>query len=92
MLAHELRNPLAPIRNAVELIRLAAPTETKVRWAADVTDRQVRQLTRLVDELLDVARISQGKVVLQAQCLDLVTLVTRPSTPSATRCTSATRR
>jgi signal transduction histidine kinase/DNA-binding response OmpR family regulator len=75
MLAHELRNPLAPIRNAVELIRLAAPSETKVRFAADVTDRQVRQLTRLVDELLDVARISQGKVVLQTQCLDLVTLV-----------------
>ncbi|MCK9686147.1 response regulator [Scleromatobacter humisilvae] len=77
MLAHELRNPLAPIRNAVELIRLAAPAEAKVRWAADVTDRQVRQLTRLVDELLDVARISQGKVVLQTQCLDLVTLVTQ---------------
>jgi signal transduction histidine kinase/DNA-binding response OmpR family regulator len=77
MLAHELRNPLAPIRNAVELIRLAAPAEAKVRWAADVTDRQVRQLTRLVDELLDVARISQGKVVLQTQCLDLVTLVSQ---------------
>lgn len=77
MLAHELRNPLAPIRNAVEVIRLAAPAETKVRWAADVTDRQVRQLTRLVDELLDVARISQGKVVLQTQCLDLVTLVSQ---------------
>ena len=77
MLAHELRNPLAPIRNAVELIRLAAPAEAKVRWAADVTDRQLRQLTRLVDELLDVARISQGKVVLQTQCLDLVTVVTQ---------------
>ena len=77
MLAHELRNPLAPIRNAVELIRLAAPSEEKVRWAADVTDRQVRQLTRLVDELLDVARISQGKVTLQTQCLDLVTLVSQ---------------
>ena len=77
MLAHELRNPLAPIRNAVELIRLAAPAEAKVRWAADVTDRQLRQLTRLVDELLDVARISQGKVVLQTQCLDLVTLVSQ---------------
>jgi signal transduction histidine kinase/DNA-binding response OmpR family regulator len=77
MLAHELRNPLAPIRNAVELIRLAAPADQKVRWAADVTDRQVRQLTRLVDELLDVARISQGKVVLQTQCLDLVTVVSQ---------------
>ena len=77
MLAHELRNPLAPIRNAVELIRLTAPAEAKVRWAADVTDRQVRQLTRLVDELLDVARISQGKVTLQTQCLDLVTVVSQ---------------
>jgi signal transduction histidine kinase len=75
MLSHELRNPLAPIRNAVEVIRLIAPDEHRLRWAADVTDRQVRQLTRLVDELLDVARISQGKIVLQPQCLDLVALV-----------------
>ena len=75
MLSHELRNPLAPIRNAVEVIRLVAPAEHKLRWAADVTDRQVRQLTRLVDELLDVARISQGKIVLQPQCIDLVSLV-----------------
>ncbi|HEX7637279.1 MAG TPA: ATP-binding protein, partial [Burkholderiaceae bacterium] len=77
MLSHELRNPLAPIRNAVEVIRLVAPPEQKLRWAADVTDRQVRQLTRLVDELLDVARISQGKIVLQPQCLDLVSLVSQ---------------
>ncbi|MEP6502819.1 MAG: response regulator [Betaproteobacteria bacterium] len=77
MLSHELRNPLAPIRNAVEVIRLIAPPENKLRWAADVTDRQVRQLTRLVDELLDVARISQGKIVLQPQCLDLVALVSQ---------------
>jgi signal transduction histidine kinase len=77
MLSHELRNPLAPIRNAVEVIRLIAPPEPKLRWAADVTDRQVRQLTRLVDELLDVARISQGKIVLQQQRLNLVTLVSQ---------------
>jgi signal transduction histidine kinase len=77
MLSHELRNPLAPIRNAVEVIRLVAPPEQKLRWAADVTDRQVRQLTRLVDELLDVARISQGKIVLQPQCVDLVALVSQ---------------
>jgi signal transduction histidine kinase len=79
MLSHELRNPLAPIRNAVEVIRLLAPPEPKLRWAADVTDRQVRQLTRLVDELLDVARISQGKIVLQHAPLDLVTLVSHAS-------------
>jgi len=77
MLAHELRNPLAPIRNAVELIRLAAPADTRVRWAAEVTERQVRQLARLVDELLDVARISQGKVTLQTQGLDLPALVSQ---------------
>ncbi len=77
MLSHELRNPLAPIRNAVEVIRLMAPPEPRLRWAADVTDRQVRQLTRLVDELLDVARISQGKIVLQQQQVDLVMLVSQ---------------
>jgi signal transduction histidine kinase/DNA-binding response OmpR family regulator len=77
MLSHELRNPLAPIRNAVEVIRLIAPPDAKLRWAADVTDRQVRQLTRLVDELLDVARISQGKITLQRSSLDLVTLVSQ---------------
>jgi signal transduction histidine kinase len=77
MLAHELRNPLAPIRNAVELIRLAAPADTKVRWAAEVTERQVRQLARLVDELLDVARVNQGKVTLQMQGLDLGALVSQ---------------
>jgi signal transduction histidine kinase/DNA-binding response OmpR family regulator len=77
MLAHELRNPLAPIRNAVEVIRLVAPPEQRLKWAADITDRQVRQLTRLVDELLDVARISQGKIVLQPQCVDLVVLVSQ---------------
>ena len=64
-----------------------------MRWAADVTDRQVRQLTRLVDELLDVARISQGKVVLQTQCLDLVTLVSQCVESQRDRCcTSAARR
>jgi signal transduction histidine kinase/ActR/RegA family two-component response regulator len=75
MLSHELRNPLAPIRNAVEVIRMLAPPEPRLRWAADVTDRQVRQLTRLVDELLDVARISQGKITLKEAPLDLVALV-----------------
>ena len=75
MLSHELRNPLAPIRNAVELIRRLAPNEGKLQWATDVTERQLRQLTRLVDELLDVARISQGKIVLQKAPLDLTLLL-----------------
>lgn len=74
MLSHELRNPLAPIRNAAEVIRRVAPDDKTLRWASDITDRQVRQLTRLVDELLDVARISQGKIVLQRAPLDLAAL------------------
>jgi len=71
MLSHELRNPLAPIRNAVELIRRLAPHEPQLIRATDITERQLRQITRLVDELLDVARISQGKIVLQKATLDL---------------------
>ncbi|MGM9486329.1 response regulator [Ideonella sp. YS5] len=76
MLSHELRSPLAPIRNAVEVIRRLSPRDATLQWATDITDRQVRQLTRLVDELLDVARISQGKIVLQRAPVDLSSLVT----------------
>ena len=75
MLSHELRNPLAPIRTAVEVIRRVAPQDAKLAWATDVTDRQVSHLTRLVDELLDVARISQGKVVLQSEAVDLLAVI-----------------
>jgi signal transduction histidine kinase len=75
MLSHELRNPLAPIRNALEVIRRIAPPDPKFTWAGDVMDRQVRQLTRLVEELLDVARISQGKVALNKEPVDLNAVV-----------------
>lgn len=75
MLSHELRNPLAPIRNAVEVIRMVAPHEPKLGWATNVTERQVNHLTRLIDELLDVARISQGKIVLRAEPIDLLEVV-----------------
>ena len=75
MLSHELRSPLAPIRNAVEVIRRLSPRDATLQWATDITDRQVRQLTRLVDELLDVARISQGKIVLQRAPVDVAALV-----------------
>jgi signal transduction histidine kinase/DNA-binding response OmpR family regulator len=77
MLSHELRNPLAPIGNAVEIIRRLAGSDPKLLWATDVTDRQMRQLTRLVDELLDVARIGQGKIVLQTQPLELTSVITQ---------------
>jgi signal transduction histidine kinase len=71
MLSHELRNPLAPIRAATEVIRRVAPPEPTLRRAGDVINRQVSHLTRLVDELLDVSRISQGRVSLKREQLDL---------------------
>jgi CheY-like chemotaxis protein/nitrogen-specific signal transduction histidine kinase len=70
-LAHELRNPLAPIRNGLEILRLA-DADPQVREAArTLLERQVRHLTHLVDDLLDVSRIGRGKVQLQRERLDL---------------------
>jgi signal transduction histidine kinase len=71
MLAHELRNPLAPIRNASQIFRLAARSDATLERAADIVGRQVALLARLVDDLLDVSRISQGKVQLRRQRFDL---------------------
>ncbi len=65
-LAHELRNPLAPVRNAVELLkRGAAADPAKVQWATGLFDRQVMLLSRLIDDLMDVSRINQGRVELR---------------------------
>ena len=75
MLSHELRNPLAPIRNAVELMRRVGSTEQRLIMARDVIDRQVTHLARLVDELLDVSRISQGKIVLKKEPVELSKIV-----------------
>jgi signal transduction histidine kinase/ActR/RegA family two-component response regulator len=67
MLAHELRNPLAPIRNAVQIMRMHTRDHAELQWSQDVIDRQVKQLVRLVDDLLDVSRITQGKIRLQLE-------------------------
>ena len=67
MLAHELRNPLAPIRNANEVLRQKADDTTRVRWAQGVIDRQLTHLVRLVDDLLDVSRLTQGKIRLEVE-------------------------
>jgi signal transduction histidine kinase len=64
-LAHELRNPLAPIANAVELLRRSPITDPDVVWCRQVLQRQVEQLARLVADLLDVSRITQGKIKLE---------------------------
>lgn len=75
MLAHELRNPLAPIRNAIEVLRRVKAADPKQDWAREVLQRQVGQLTRLVDDLLDVSRITRGKIVLKREVLDLREIV-----------------
>ena len=75
MLAHELRNPLAPIRNANEVIRQKLTEPTRVRWAQGVIDRQLTHLVRLVDDLLDVSRLTQGKIRLAVERVILETVV-----------------
>jgi PAS domain S-box-containing protein len=71
MLAHELRNPLAPIRNAVEIQKLANTDPSRLAWCNDVIERQVEHLIRLVDDLLDVSRISRGLVELKKEPLEI---------------------
>jgi signal transduction histidine kinase/ActR/RegA family two-component response regulator len=75
VLAHELRNPLAPILNSVEVLRLLGPAGPDVVRARDIVERQVKQMVRLVDDLLDVTRIDQGKVELRRTAFDLATAV-----------------
>jgi signal transduction histidine kinase len=71
-LGHELRNPLAPLRNAVHLLALKPEDRTTVDWVRGVIDRQVSSMTQLVDELLDASRIGTGKIVLNRSRVDLV--------------------
>ncbi|MCG6941670.1 MAG: PAS domain S-box protein [Thiohalocapsa sp.] len=77
MLGHELRNPLAPIRNSLHVIDHAAPGDATALKAKAVIERQVTHLTRLVDDLLDVTRIARGKIQLQRERLDLCDLIRR---------------
>lgn len=74
MLAHELRNPLAAVNNAVTVLKLS-PDEGSRNWASDVVERQVRQLARLVDDLLDVSRITSGKIRLRKEHVDASTVL-----------------
>ena len=76
MLSHELRNPLAPIRNAVGLMRLRDVADPALHWAQDVIERQVATLSRLIDDLLDVSRITSGKISLHEGALNLADAVT----------------
>jgi signal transduction histidine kinase len=70
-LAHELRNPLAPVRNAVELLKRGELEASRQQWASTLIERQVRTLGRLIDDLMDVSRINQGRIELRREVLDL---------------------
>jgi signal transduction histidine kinase len=75
MLAHELRNPLAPISNAVHLLRLVKSNDSMLASVHGMIERQLRHMVRLVDDLLDVSRVSRGKIELQKMELDLTAVV-----------------
>ena len=70
-LAHELRNPLAPIRNAVAILGRKGPQDPEVAWSQGVIERQIEQLSRLIDDLLDIERISRGKFLLRRSPMPL---------------------
>ncbi len=75
MLAHELRNPLTPIRNAIQLLNARGDDPHTVNWVRDLLNRQVAHLTHLVDDLLDAARIVQDKIRLRLERVDLAEIV-----------------
>jgi len=72
-LAHELRNPLAPIRNAVRLLQMKPAATPEVEWARDMIDRQALHMIRLIDDLMDMSRISRGKIELRKEHVELAT-------------------
>ena len=86
MLAHELRNPLAAVRNAVEVASRSG-TKEDLEWSRDVTARQVGNFAHLINDLLDVARITEGKIRLHKELLDA-----RPGHPPRHRGREAHRR
>jgi PAS domain S-box-containing protein len=75
-LAHELRNPLAPMRNVLEMLSSKVFADPQLVWGREVFERQVHHMTRLVDDLLEMSRITQGKLELRREHLDLVSVLT----------------
>src|SRR5258708_5509492 len=71
MLGHELRNPLAAISNAAPVLQELGPAQADLNWCREVIERQSEHLTRLVNDLLDVSRVSRGKIQLEMRLLDL---------------------
>lgn len=81
MLSHELRNPLAPIRSSAQIVHLLGEADPDIRRAAEIIERQTSHLSRFVDDLLDVARITEGRITLQQEPVDLSRLVTETVEP-----------
>ena len=75
MLAHELRNPLAPINTAVQLLPRLVPAEPQARQVVDIVQRQVKHMTRLIEDLLDISRITLGKITLRKEEADVAQIV-----------------
>lgn len=71
MLAHELRNPLAPISAAAEVLRMAGPNEANIRHISEIISRQAHHMTGLIEDLLDVSRVTKGKIILEMATLDV---------------------
>lgn len=74
-LAHELRNPLAPIRNAIHILKLTGTSEPAAGQTIQMLERQTAQLTRLVDDLMDVSRVMRGKIELRLETVDLASVI-----------------
>jgi PAS domain S-box-containing protein len=74
-LAHELRNPLAPIRQAARILRAETATDAQKRWCQDVIDRQVQHMALLIDDLLDIARVSRGTLELRIETTELAAVI-----------------
>ncbi|MGH7520236.1 MAG: ATP-binding protein [Gemmatimonadales bacterium] len=75
LLAHELRNPLGPIRHAVKILRARTPNPEELQWATSIIDRQTEHMTRLVEDLLDVSRITRGTIELRRERVDVATVL-----------------
>ena len=75
MLSHELRNPLASVSTAIQLMRLPNVPAAQTEWSKDVIERQVRHLARLIDDLLDVSRITRGKIELRKERIDASSII-----------------
>ena len=77
MLSHQLRNPLASMSNAVQILQLCRSDDAEAAWSRDLIARQLSQLARLIDDLLDVSRLTRGKIELKRQTLDVSTVLDR---------------